>query len=155
MAGSRRRTRNTRTSKARVGVRKVANAQHRRAPLPVELKFAAAAAGAASADAADPPALTLAGGKLAAPAWNVAAPPSRNYAAAGLAVNPNKRTGRNAPTGGLALEVRHRKKGEVVFSLSADPRFSHHHLSSPLLPPPPGFRRRHRGGHPPPRFGQR
>lgn len=136
MAGSRRRTRNTRTSKVRVGVRKVAASQSRRAPLPVELKFAAAAAAAAGAQPSSAPHL-MAGGKLTAPAWNVSAPPSRNYAAAGLAVNPNKRTGRNAPTGGLALEVRER--GEKRERLRAAPhpsqkRHTHfsHHLSLTL-----------------------
>lgn len=103
MAGSRRRTRRMRTNKTRVGVRKVAAQQKARAPVPVELKFAAADAAAAAGPATPPP---LAGGKLAAPAWNVAAPPARNYAAAGLAVNPNKRTGRNAPTGGAGIEAK-------------------------------------------------
>ena len=121
MAGSRRRTRNNRTSKARVGVRKVVAAQKRRAPLPVELKFAADAA----VGAADPArASLLAGGKLAAPAWNISAPPSRNYAAAGLAVNPNKRTGRNAPTGGLGLEVREEERATKVLSFHPQPSHS-------------------------------
>lgn len=129
MAGSRRRTRRMRSSKVRVGVRKVANAQQRRAPLPVELKFAGGAEcerrAAAGAPADGPPTpFLLAGGKLAAPAWDVTAPPARNYAAAGLAVNPNKRTGRNAPTGGTGIEVSVRAFSSFLLSRPCPWRWS-------------------------------